>query len=753
MNVFHVCCLLVCFVLGEAIFSGSIWASGDTGHYHIGQRELPKVIIQAEPSQFEVYPNHPRLFFRDTDLLAIRERIQDSHKEEWQEMVSYIDNRLLKRDATDFAKGAYLKSWSYGRNVAFVAAITGEKKYRDWALSWADFMARTGPEGNDDQYRGRLMSMAVAYDWLYQWLSDEEKKLLQDAIVEHIEKNWYFAERPSFTGGHSRWGNFSLAAGLLSVVTELPELREKLLSVRENWLNGYHPVQEWIAVDGGYHMGWTYSHPYLAARNHCAWSSATNECTYYPWREGLPYFWIYGDRGDGTYPNTGDAYSARDSLNYNRGLLLVSAGVFKNRHAAWLVKPTWNRFYDVLYGDKNVEPLAPGDPGKPLSLSRHFRNAGVVIARDRWDEKTTQLQFKSTSFYSTNHHHRAENSFTINYRGPLAIDSGRYDSYGSIHWRNYFTRTIAHNAILVYDPEQEMELYGKPTVNDGGQPFRREPVRVEDIVPGGYASLDGIIRFEDRPEFTYACGDATKAYDPERVKLAQRDVVYLRAAARAHPIIIVFDRVQSAKPEFEKRFLLHTVNEPVVDGKLCVTENKGGRLSCVTLLPENAELRLIGGPGKEFWVNDQNYPPDRLSDQWKDVAGSWRLEVVQGEKNTLDYFLHVMLVDDADAPPVDPDSAALIKGKNCAGVQIADWTVVFPFSPKGADSVEYTVDQTDPRNHMVVALTPHNKVKYDVNGQAKGQAATGAGGCAIFQIDAEEGARITVNSIERRDSQ
>ena len=217
-------------------------------------------------------------------------------------MVDYIESRLLKQDPAKYAQGSYLKGWKYGRNAAFVAAITDQERYLEWAIRWARFMAETGPEGNDDQYRGRLMSMAVAYDWLYQRLSDEEKKMLQAAIVQHIEKNWYFAERPNFSGGHSRWGNFSLASGLLAVVTELPELKDKLMRVRENWLYGYHPLQAWVAMDGGYHMGWTYSHPYLAARNHCIWSSATNECTYYPWREKLPYFWIYGDRGDGTYP-------------------------------------------------------------------------------------------------------------------------------------------------------------------------------------------------------------------------------------------------------------------------------------------------------------------------------------------------------------------------------------------------------------------------------------------------------------------
>lgn len=210
-----------------------------SGQYRIGQQSIPKVVVREDASAFQVYSNHPRLFFRETDIHAIKDRIRGSHKDQWQEMIDYIDNRLLERDPTRYAQGSYLKGWQYGRNMAFVAVITGEEKYRDWAMRWARFMAETGPEGNDDQYRGRLMSMAVAYDWLYEWLSDEEKKMLQDAIVQHIEKNWYFAERPNFSGGHSRWGNYSLASGLLAVITELPELEEKLMQVRANWLEGY----------------------------------------------------------------------------------------------------------------------------------------------------------------------------------------------------------------------------------------------------------------------------------------------------------------------------------------------------------------------------------------------------------------------------------------------------------------------------------------------------------------------------------
>ena len=160
------------------------------------------------------------------------------------------------------------------------------------------------------------------------------------------------------------------------------------------------------------------------------------------------------------FANTGDAYSVDTDLQDEQELLYISAGIYKNPYAAWLAKPTKDPFARILYADKSVRPVAPDDKTIPLPLSRDFGNAGVVIARDRWDEETTLLQFRSVPFYSANHHHRDENTFTIHYKSPLAIDSGMYDEgcenggYGSTHWCNYFTRTIAHNGIIVFDPEQ-----------------------------------------------------------------------------------------------------------------------------------------------------------------------------------------------------------------------------------------------------------------------------------------------------------
>lgn len=712
--------------------------------YPIGSRGVPAVVVHTAPAQFGVYPRHPRLFFRDTDVPVLRERIAGEYRDPWAAMTGVLEKRLLKQDPAKYAVNPYLKNWVCGRNMAFAAAVTGDVRYRDWALRWADLLAAADPkqDKSDDDFRGRLMSLAVAYDWLYADLSEARREKYRRAIAAHVDRNWYFAERPNFVSGHSRWGNFSLAAGLLAVVTEMPEMQPKLRRVRDNWLFGYHPAQAWIAEDGGYHMAWSYSVPYTDARNHCVWSSATNESVYYPWRGQWPYLYLYGNRGDGTHANLGDAYSW--TMAGEGDSLVVAAGVLKNRHAAAMLQGSWDSFYEILYGDASVRPLAPDDPEGPLPLARCFRPAGIVVMRDRWDDRTTHLVFKSSAFYSANHHHRDENGFTLWYRGDLAIDSGHYDRYGNSHWRNYLTRTIAHNAITVFDPDQEYRISGKEASNDGGQVFREEPAELKDIRPGGHASLDGILRFEHRDAFSYALGSATRAYDPQHVRLAEREIVYLRSSDRPHPPIVVFDRVESVRPEFLKRFLLHTTNQPSVEGRRCVAVSpNGGRLTSFTLLPREADLRLVGGPGLEFSVNGQNYPPESLSKAWTPIAGAWRLEVTPRTSQCLDHFLHVMLVDDAGARPVDSGSVVPIAGDGCVGAEVAGWVIVFPTERQAEPSWSYRFSGK-PGRHLVVGCPIQKDLQCTPEKGPACVARSGDGGCVVFNVPGEQGKRLAI---------
>jgi hypothetical protein len=225
--------------------------------------------------------------------------------------------------------------------------------------------------------------------------------------------------------------------------------------------------------------------------------------------------------------------------------------------------------------------------------------------------------------------------------------------------------------------------------SDGGQVFREEPSRLADLQPGGSAALDGITYYRDTPDFMAVSGDATKAYDPQRVRLAQRDLVYLRGTARRLPVVVVLDRVESARPELQKHFLLHTVNEPVVHGKIAVTENRGGRLSCVTLLPADARLELIGGAGHEAWVDGANHSwavGDRPRPGIE--PGAWRLEVSPGAPRKRDDFLHVLFVDEATAAPVRTEDVQSFVSDDSADVRVAGWRVVFARMRGGEPRVE-----------------------------------------------------------------
>ena len=202
--------------------------------YTIGQKEIPSVIIHSDTSRVKVYPGHPRLYFRDTDLPVIRERVRGEFRQEWSELLSYLKEQTLQFSPEVLGRGRYLKHWDIGRNMAFVAVVTEDENYIRWVKEWVQVMVDDGPVGNDDEYRGRLMSLAVAYDWLYHFLTVREKLAIEKAILDHLDTNWHFSAYADYVGGHSRWGNFSLLTGLLALVTDKPELREKLLEIREH---------------------------------------------------------------------------------------------------------------------------------------------------------------------------------------------------------------------------------------------------------------------------------------------------------------------------------------------------------------------------------------------------------------------------------------------------------------------------------------------------------------------------------------
>jgi len=303
----------------------------------------------------------------------------------------------------------------------------------------------------------------------------------------------------------------------------------------------------------------------------------------------------------------------------------------------------------------------PAGPTGAWPLARNFENMGVVFMRSSWaDDAPRAVVVAGGSIRS--HRHYDQGHFILYHKGHLAIDSGDYGPReANEHLKEYFYRTVAHNAVLIHAPAEADTAAkvwgGTARTLDGGQ-----------CVQEGRQ-----IAFETGPAYSYVATDATRCYDARKCKAATRQFVFV------HPdTFVVCDRVVAAKPEYRKAWLLHTVNEPQVadDGKTFRAAAGQGALVCRTVFPEDAALEKIGGPGKEFWSAGKNRAQQRAH---RELSGAWRVEVSPGAARAEDVFVHLIRVGDksmGEIGPVKPIARGRTMGvsfKTSAG----DATVLF----------------------------------------------------------------------------
>jgi hypothetical protein len=246
--------------------------------------------------------------------------------------------------------------------------------------------------------------------------------------------------------------------------------------------------------------------------------------------------------------------------------------------------------WDIIFRDGLVEAKSPSQAGLPLAhyfgtvdtgqpFKPEFQSGspqgGVVVMRSAWESPNATLLWFKASSYPFVHDHRDQGSFQIYKKGWLAIDSGQYEE--TTHRGNYTSRTVAHNSLLVYRPgetlnEKKVDTIWYGYANDGGQRWVTPPKTAADLVKPEYF-LGGITKFESVPDvYDYVQADITRSYnstyvtteghDP-KVSLVMRSIFFLRP----DEYIVVFDRVVSTKPEYPKRWLLHSVYRPELDGK------------------------------------------------------------------------------------------------------------------------------------------------------------------------------------------
>ncbi len=663
-------------------------------------------------------PEHPRLYLRESNIPDLQKRMSDPVlKPVWQELERMAAENLPDIDDSE-------KDWRYyvqqrGAKVraelyALQYLVSQDKTLGRKAINTAlDTIKQSSwPDEVQDIARsvGRMMvTGAIVYDWCYDLLSPGEKEEFVAEFLRmarKLECGYPPATQGSVTGHSAEWMIMrDLISAAIAIYDEFPEMYELTAG---RIFKEHIPVRNWFYPSHAYHQGSSYNKVRFASDLYALWifgrMGAGN--IFHPSMQFVPYHWFYIRRPDGQFIPSGD-------VNYSRGrpvslglLAMMSGSYFQDEYInhEFLKSPSIDsrdKFFEFLWRDTDLGTREPDD----LPLTRYFGFPhGWMIARTGWDANAVIAEMKINEYNFINHQHHDAGAFQIYYKGPLAIDAGMYSGtsgggkgYNSPHNKNYFKRTIAHNSLLIYDPDEVFKSIGyggkfktEFAGNDGGQRLPGDgwnaPKTLEDLVSKDYKTgkvlAQGFGPDDMQPDYTYMKGDITEAYTL-KVKEVKRSFVFLNMHSEKIPAaLVVFDKVISSNPEFRKYWLLHSMEEPEVNGREIIIKrtkhDDSGKLINTALLPgvENAEITAVGGPGKEFWVFGENFEnePSRGRDPAGE-RGAWRIEITPSVPAEEDYFLNVMQVMDNDYE--SQLEVELIKGDKVVGAQIGKRVVIF----------------------------------------------------------------------------
>ena len=660
---------------------------------------------------------HPRLYVRSADIPELKKRMENPQvKKSIATLRKLGVDRTAEEEAkvTDRGFRYYFEmrgATSRVQTQALDYLVYGDKKQaRNAITAMLDTLQNVNFGTKQDLSRASgvmLMCGAMVYDWCYDQMKDSEKKAYIESFVriaKTMECGYPPRNNEPIAGHSSEWMVLRdmLSAGI-AIYDEYPDMYNYVIKMM---FKDYLPVRNYIYAGHNYHQGTSYVNVRFSNDLFSLWilDRMGAGAIYDSSQQFVPYDFLYRRRPDGQVMPAGDTNPIRKSMpSYSLPAMLASS-YYKDNYLAYEYerKPKLEAhclIFDILWRDLDLKAKAPDD----LPLTRYSGTPfGWMIARTAWDQNSVIAEMKINEQFVGNHQHLDGGSFQLYYKGPLAIDAGAYQGssggYNSPHNKNFFKRTIAHNSLLVYNPDEKFACWnyggGDKTEfadNDGGQRMpgdRWETCRsFEKLLSKDYttgkALAHGFGPDLNKPDYSYLKGDITQAYT-DKVKEAKRSFVFLNLhSAEVPAALIVFDKVVSSDPQFKKFWLLHSIEEPVIENnRFTIKRTKNGDTGMLqnhVLLPEisDAQIEKVGGKGKEFWVFGTNYPNEASPNRPDDAneKGAWRIEVSPKTAATENYFLNVMQVADNSCKQMN--EVKRIDTDKVVGVQIADRIVTF----------------------------------------------------------------------------
>lgn len=657
----------------------------------------------------KIRADHPRLFFNAQTWPAVKQRAGGAERDWYRRVKLHVDGWLAKTTADSQAEPRDLGPEAAA--AAFVYRMTEDARYLHLAKTCLQASVAFYEQCYDQRktvnwYSTSRVHAVLAWDWLYSSLTETERQEFMSRLILTIDRVLK-AKPPIYRENLSGYdtGFYGVRNCLWFIGCTAFGTGIETATVNQWLVWGHDENRKLLAHrqracgdDGGgasSTLGYVFgAYPWSEQNFFHTWLSATGENIAPDWPHGawlanyVIWNWIAADPlplqfGYGDTPHTDNRLPISHlnthmaNIRHLYGRAAPEAAALARHVQSLLPEPgyssTWFIYPFLLSElDRSPEPLPPSD----LPRARHFETMGQVFLRSGTGPDDTYCLFTCGGILRQHRHYDALN-FVIYQRGFLALDSGtRYEEFtNGQHLANYYAQTVAHNCVVIHQPGEPVAPYWGGTVegNHGGQ----------------HRQLGSVFRaFETNDDFVYVAGDATACYQhgvvrregqaelPEKCRLATRQLVFLLPRH-----FVIFDRVTTTDAGYRKDWLIHTAHEPVLDGTAFRADHGEGRMWCRTLLPRNARLTPIGGPGHEFLAAGKNWTIDARGLRPENLAmlGQWRVEVTPREPRKEDLFLHVIQVGDQQLAALAPTD--LIEEDGRCGVRLTagpdTWEVTF----------------------------------------------------------------------------
>lgn len=496
--------------MAEALNKQVYW--NDIGLIVIGDKENPfdtaekqalledvyKDVLYARPDAQQIIadlnaasPNnaHPRILATKSDFEAIKQKIQTD--ELAAKMFASIQSNAQTLFDTPVAEyslkendlrmgPAITQVGPRLETLGLMYQLTGEERYAERA--WQELEAACNfPDWNTKHYLdtgGMMAAVAIGYDWIYDYLTDEQRAFVRSAMLEKgVEPGLKIYRRevtePNLmvmwiTAEHN-WNthcNAGLIMAALALGQDAPEIAGEIVSLG---LRSFEYIANSFAPDGGWVEGPGY------------WNSTTidlvriistlqtalgtdygyfdipgiAETAYYPTYITGPYgTFNYSDGDMAKRLSTPQIFYMANRLN----MPALSA-----QRKALLEETAGYDEWDLIWYD----PQKTAAAGEDLAKDRYFRTIETATMRSSWDENATFVGLHSGD-NAGNHAHLDSGSFIMDAMGErwfsdIGSDRITYISGAVEKWHAYRTRAEGHNTFVLNDVTK-----AEPVKNEDG---------------------------------------------------------------------------------------------------------------------------------------------------------------------------------------------------------------------------------------------------------------------------------------------